>query len=131
MYAGADLFLMPSLFEPCGPLADHRHALRHPAIVRETGGLRDTVTPYNYETGEGTGFSFANFNGDEMGDAVFRAARLYWDNRPAFDKRGQAGHGARLQLTKSADQYMDLYKSLHPEIEVVPPAPEPQPASGA
>ena len=53
--------------------------------MRETGGLRDTVTPYNYETGEGTGFSFANFNGDEMGDAVFRAARLYWDNRPAFD----------------------------------------------
>ncbi len=128
MYAGADLFLMPSLFEPCG--LSQIIAMRYGTlpIVRETGGLRDTVTPYNYETGEGTGFSFANFNGDEMGDAVFRAARLYWDNRPAFDNVVKQAMERDFSWTKSADQYMDLYKSLHPEIEVVPPAPEPQPA---
>lgn len=71
MYAAADMFLMPSKFEPCG--LSQIIAMRYGTlpIVRETGGLKDTVQPYNEFTGEGTGFSFSNFNGDEMGDAVF------------------------------------------------------------
>ena len=75
----------PSLFEPCG--LSQMIAMRYGTlpIVRETGGLKDTVIPYNQYTGEGTGFSFTHFNGDEMADAVFRAARLFWDNRDAFN----------------------------------------------
>ena len=86
MYAAADMFLMPSKFEPCG--LSQIIAMRYGTlpIVRETGGLKDTVQPYNEFTGEGTGFSFSHFNGDEMGDAVFRAARLFWDNRKAWDQ---------------------------------------------
>ena len=86
MYAAADMFLMPSKFEPCG--LSQIIAMRYGTlpIVRETGGLKDTVIPYNEFTGEGTGFSFSNFNGDEMGDAVFRAARLFWDNRDAWNQ---------------------------------------------
>lgn len=86
MYAAADMFLMPSKFEPCG--LSQIIAMRYGTlpIVRETGGLKDTVIPYNEFTGEGTGFSFTNFNGDEMGDAVFRAARLFWDNREAWNQ---------------------------------------------
>ena len=127
MYAGADLFLMPSLFEPCG--LSQIIAMRYGTlpVVRETGGLRDTVKPYNYDTGEGTGFSFANFNGDEMGDAVFRGARLFWDNREAFDNVVKQAMQQDFSWTKSANEYIDLYRDLHPEIEFTPAAPEPEP----
>ena len=132
MYAGADLFLMPSLFEPCG--LSQIIAMRYGTlpVVRETGGLRDTVTPYNYFTGEGTGFSFANFNGDEMGDAVFRAARLFWDDRAAFNHVVEQAMQTDFSWTRSAAAYMDLYCHLHPDVEPVPPTPpvveaEPEP----
>ena len=133
MYAAADMFLMPSKFEPCG--LSQIIAMRYGTlpIVRETGGLKDTVIPYNEFTGEGTGFSFSNFNGDEMGDAVFRAARLFWDNRDAWNQLVTQAMSQDFSWTRSADKYLDLYFFMHPEIErpaaVVEPevAAEPEP----
>lgn len=128
MYAAADMFLMPSKFEPCG--LSQIIAMRYGTlpIVRETGGLKDTVIPYNEFTGEGTGFSFSNFNGDEMGDAVFRAARLFWDNRDAWNQLVTQAMSQDFSWTRSADKYLDLYFFMHPEIErpaaVVEPAAE-------
>lgn len=128
MYAAADMFLMPSKFEPCG--LSQIIAMRYGTlpIVRETGGLKDTVIPYNEFTGEGTGFSFSNFNGDEMGDAVFRAARLFWDNRAAWNQLVTQAMSQDFSWTRSADKYLDLYFFMHPEIErpvaVVEPAAE-------
>lgn len=117
MYAAADMFLMPSKFEPCG--LSQIIAMRYGTlpIVRETGGLKDTVIPYNEYTGEGTGFSFSNFNGDEMGDAVFRAARLFWDNRDAWNQLVTQAMSQDFSWTRSADKYLDLYFFMHPEIE--------------
>lgn len=117
MYAAADMFLMPSKFEPCG--LSQIIAMRYGTlpIVRETGGLKDTVIPYNEFTGEGTGFSFSNFNGDEMGDAVFRAARLFWDNRGAWNQLVTQAMSQDFSWTRSADKYLDLYFFMHPEIE--------------
>lgn len=117
IYAAADMFLMPSKFEPCG--LSQIIAMRYGTlpIVRETGGLKDTVIPYNEFTGEGTGFSFSNFNGDEMGDAVFRAARLFWDNRDAWNQLVTQAMSQDFSWTRSADKYLDLYFFMHPEIE--------------
>lgn len=134
MYAGADMFLMPSLFEPCG--LSQMIAMRYGTlpVVRETGGLRDTVAPYNQFTGEGTGFTFANFNGDEMGDAVFRGARLYWDDHAAWDQLVQNAMAADFSWVRSADEYMNLYHNLHPEIDITKPEPvvqEPEPPAPA
>ncbi|MCI6245839.1 MAG: glycogen synthase GlgA [Collinsella sp.] len=117
MYAAAYMFLMPSKFEPCG--LSQIIAMRYGTlpIVRETGGLKDTVQPYNEFTGEGTGFSFSHFNGDEMGDAVFRAARLFWDNREAWNQLVTQAMSQDFSWTRSADKYLDLYFFMHPEIE--------------
>ena len=117
MYAAADMFLMPSKFEPCG--LSQIIAMRYGTlpIVRETGGLKDTVIPYNEFSGEGTGFSFSNFNGDEMGDAVFRAARLFWDNRDVWNQLVTQAMSQDFSWTRSADKYLDLYFFMHPEIE--------------
>lgn len=125
MYSGADMFLMPSLFEPCG--LSQMIAMRYGTlpIVRETGGLKDTVIPYNMFTGEGTGFTFTHFNGDEMGDAVFRAARTFWDDKDAWNKLIDNAMDADFSWTRSAAAYMDVYYGLHPEMErYVPFAPE-------
>ena len=130
MYAAADMFLMPSKFEPCG--LSQIIAMRYGTlpIVRETGGLKDTVIPYNEFTGEGTGFSFSNFNGDEMGDAVFRAARLFWDNRDAWNRLVTQAMSQDFSWTRSADKYLDLYFFMHPEIER-PAAVVDEPEAGA
>ncbi len=124
MYAGADMFLMPSLFEPCG--LSQMIAMRYGTlpVVRETGGLRDTVQPYNQFTGEGTGFSFANFNGEEMGDAVFRGARLFWDDRAEFDKLVHNAMTRDFSWAKSAHAYIDLYRWLRPDTDAYPPVVE-------
>lgn len=129
MYAGADMFLMPSLFEPCG--LSQMIAMRYGTlpIVRETGGLRDTVTPYNQYTGEGTGFSFAHFNGEEMGDTVFRAARLFWDEPSVWKKLVFQAMSCDFSWTASASRYLDLYLSLHPDCSL--PQPKAAPKSAA
>lgn len=124
MYAGADLFLMPSLFEPCG--LSQMIAMRYGTlpVVRETGGLRDTVQPYNQFTGEGTGFTFANFNGEEMGDAVFRGARLFWDDRAGFDTLVKNAMSSDFSWAKSAHAYIDLFRWLRPDTDAFPPVVE-------
>lgn len=129
MYAGADMFLMPSLFEPCG--LSQMIAMRYGTlpIVRETGGLRDTVTPYNQYTGEGTGFSFAHFNGEEMGDTVFRAARLFWDQPSEWKKLVSQAMSCDFSWTASAARYLDLYLSLHPDCSLSQPEAAPKSAT--
>lgn len=131
MYAGSDMFLMPSLFEPCG--LSQMIAMRYGTlpVVRETGGLKDTVIPYNYVTGEGTGFSFANFNGEEMGDAVFRGARLFWDNHDAWNNVVTQAMNQDFSWTRSASKYMDLYRWMHPEVPMWVPEVEEKPEEKA
>ena len=116
MYSGADMLIMPSLFEPCG-LAQ-MIAMRYGTlpIVRETGGLRDSVIPYNRFTGEGTGFGFCNYNAHEMKDTILEAAELYREDKAAWTKLCQNAMNADFSWDRSAEKYMEIYHKLHPEI---------------
>lgn len=111
IYAGADIFLMPSLFEPCG-LAQ-LFSLRYGTIpiVRETGGLRDTVQPYNEFTGEGNGFSFTNYNAHDMLYTIRRAIEFFHrkDIWNVLVRRGMSGD---YSWDKSASKYIELYDML-------------------
>ncbi len=112
IYGCSDLILVPSLFEPCG--LTQMIAMRYGAlpVVRETGGLRDSVIPYNEYTGEGNGFSFANYNAHELLFTIKRAIRLFWDNKEAWDKLVQNALAADFSWTRSAQQYLELYQGL-------------------
>jgi starch synthase len=116
VYAGADLFLMPSEFEPCG-LAQ-MIAMRYGTlpVVRETGGLRDSVQPYNQFTGEGTGFSFANMNADEMAGCLLNACEVFWTNPEAWHRLQLQAMAEDFSWRRAANEYMDLYHSLHPDV---------------
>ncbi len=111
IYASADLFLMPSRFEPCG--ISQMIAMRYGSlpIVRETGGLRDTVQPYNEFTGEGNGFTFSNFNAHDMLHVIRYALQTISDSKV---KRKIMAHamGAGNSFSHSAAAYLDLYRSL-------------------
>lgn len=109
LYAAADTMLMPSLFEPCG--LTQLIALRYGTIpiVRETGGLKDTVVPYNEFDGSGTGFSFANYNGDEMLGAINYSKAVYYDHRAEWDKMVVRGMEADFSWNSSARQYEGMY----------------------
>jgi starch synthase len=111
IYAGADLFLMPSVSEPCG-LAQ-MIALRYGTvpIVRETGGLKDTVAPYDPETGTGNGVTFATVNAHDMLGAVRRALRLYRD-KDQWKALVRNGMTADFSWKASSKEYMRLYKEL-------------------
>jgi len=111
IYSGADMFLMPSKMEPCG--LSQMIAMRYGTIpiVRETGGLRDTVIPYNGFTGEGTGFTFSNFNADEMLGAVGRAISAY-ESEEVWSWLMRHAMTADFSWTASAQEYKKLYKSL-------------------
>lgn len=115
LYAGADILLMPSQFEPCG-LAQ-LIAMRYGTlpVVRETGGLRDSVIPYNQYTGEGTGFSFANYNAHEMRDAVMRAVTLYREDPAQWRTLMEHAMAQDFSWARSAGEYLALYQSLCPE----------------
>ena len=112
IYASSDAVLMPSSFEPCG--LTQLIALRYGSvpIVRETGGLRDTVEPYNRFAGTGTGFSFTNYNADEMLNIIFYAEQVYYDNRKEWDKMVERGMKADFSWKNSAKEYEALYRSL-------------------
>ena len=112
IYAASDAFLMPSLFEPCG--LSQLMALRYGTvpIVRETGGLKDTVQPYNEYDGTGTGFSFANYNAHEMMHTVRYAEKVYYDDRKAWNKIVQRDMAADFSWKKSAAQYQEMYDWL-------------------
>lgn len=109
IYAASDGFLMPSKFEPCG--ISQLISLRYGTLplVRETGGLKDTVTPYNEFTGEGTGFSFANFSGWEMMECIHRALYVYYEKPKAFRQLMRQAMNVDVSWEVSAKEYMELY----------------------
>ena len=111
IYASCDMFLMPSLFEPCG--LGQLIALRYGTIpiVRETGGLKDTVVPYNEYTGIGNGFSFKNYNGDELYNTIKYAIHNYWDKWKWNAIVNQALNSNN-SWEKSAVSYKGLYEEI-------------------
>ena len=112
IYASADAFLMPSLFEPCG--LSQLMSLRYGTlpIVRETGGLRDTVEPYNEFAKSGTGFSFANYNAHEMLRIIRYAERIFYDKKRDWNKMVERAMDKDFSWKSSARQYAGLYKGL-------------------
>ncbi|MDO4493145.1 MAG: glycogen synthase GlgA [Clostridia bacterium] len=112
IYAGCDLFLMPSKFEPCG--LSQLISLRYGTIpvVRETGGLRDSIRPYNQYTDEGNGFSFANYNAHEMLFTLERAVRYYQEDKEMWDRLMARAMKCNFGWSSSAAKYRALYKNL-------------------
>ena len=112
IYASCDAFLMPSLFEPCG--LSQLMSLRYGTvpIVRETGGLKDTVEPYNEYESTGTGFSFANYNAHEMMNTINYAKHVYYNNKREWNKIVDRGMKADFSWKSSAKKYEELYNSL-------------------
>ena len=112
IYAACDAFLMPSLFEPCG--LSQLISLRYGTvpIVRETGGLKDTVEPYNEYENLGTGFSFANYNAHEMLSIVNYAKSVYYNHKREWNKIVDRGMAADFSWDNSARKYEQLYKDL-------------------
>ncbi|WP_283682992.1 glycogen synthase GlgA [Parablautia sp. Marseille-Q6255] len=112
VYAACDAFLMPSLFEPCG--LSQLMSLRYGTvpIVRETGGLKDTVIPYNEYEGTGTGFSFANYNAHEMYHTLQYAMHIYYDKKREWNKLIDRGMAADFSWNNSAQKYKELYDWL-------------------
>lgn len=112
IYGASDLFLMPSVAEPCG--ISQLIAMRYGAlpVVRETGGLKDTVIPYNKYTKEGTGFSFANINAHELLFKIKDAIDLYYNEREDFNHLIENAMGAKNDWEESSKAYIDLYRSM-------------------
>lgn len=110
IYAGSDMFLMPSLFEPCG--LGQIFSFRYGAvpIVRETGGLNDTVFSYNEESGNGNGFSFSNYNAHDMLNTIKRAVDFYYNKKDVWITLVERGMKADFSWNKSARAYFDMYK---------------------
>lgn len=111
IYAASDIFLMPSLFEPCG--IGQLIALRYGTVpvVRETGGLRDTVRPYNEYTGEGNGFSFTNYNAHDMMFTLRRALQIY-KNKDVWPHLVKHASESQYDWSSSAAQYGEVYRRL-------------------
>ncbi len=112
VYASCDAFLMPSLFEPCG--LSQLIALRYGTIpiVRETGGLKDTVEPYNEYESKGTGFSFTNYNAHEMLACIRNAERIYYDKKREWNKMVDRAMAQDFSWNKSALKYQEMYDWL-------------------
>jgi len=111
IYAGADFLMMPSEFEPCGLSQMMAQRYGTLPIVRETGGLIDTVDPYNIYTGDGTGFAFFTYNAHDMMAAVRLALSVYRD-KPVLRRLRKNAMLARNGFNKSAEQYKTLYESM-------------------
>ena len=109
IYAGVDALLVPSRFEPCG--LTQLIAMRYGTvpIVRETGGLKDTVAPYNKNTNDGNGFTFDRYDAGLLLDAINRAKTLYFNNRWCWDEMVQRDMAKDVSWENSAKQYKDLY----------------------
>ncbi|WP_370749749.1 glycogen synthase GlgA [Eubacterium sp.] len=112
IYAACDAFLMPSLFEPCG--LSQLMSLRYGTlpIVRETGGLKDTVQPYNEYENTGTGFSFSNYNAHEMMGTVRYAEHVFYDKKRDWNKMIERAMKADFSWKASAEKYQQLYNDL-------------------
>ena len=129
VYAGADLFLMPSAFEPCG--LSQLIALRYGTVpvVRETGGLRDTVLSFNEYTGEGNGFSFFNYNAHDMLHVLQRALKYYHGDKETWAMLQRRGMETDYSWLNSSRKYLELYQKLLPMLLGAPPrAVKPAPA---
>ena len=111
--AGVDLFLMPSLYEPCGLNQMYSQRYGTPPIVRNTGGLADTVTPYDPGTGEGTGFVFDHFTAQGLEWAIGLALEA-WRNKKAWTRIQKAGMARHFGWSESAAKYVALYESMLP-----------------
>ena len=112
IYAGADVVLVPSRFEPCGLTQLNAMHYGTLPIVRETGGLKDTVEPYNEFTGGGNGFTFDRYESGLLLEAINRAKSLYFTNRYHWDEIVQRDMAKDVSWTNSARQYKDLYLEL-------------------
>lgn len=112
IYASADALIMPSLFEPCGLSQLMGYCYGTLPIVRETGGLKDTVQPYNEYDHTGTGFSFANYNAHEMLQMIYYAMHVYYDERAHWDEMAQRDMRLDYSWKKSARAYEQLYERL-------------------
>ena len=112
IYAGADALLVPSRFEPCGLTQLNAMHYGTLPIVRETGGLKDTVEPYNDFTGEGNGFTFDRYESGLLLDAINRAKTLYFENRYHWDEIVQRDMAKDVSWENSAKQYKNLYLEL-------------------
>lgn len=112
IYASADALLMPSLFEPCGLSQLMSYCYGTLPIVRETGGLKDTVQPYNEYEHTGTGFSFANYNAHEMMNTIYYAMHIYYDDRTRWDEMAQRDMRMDFSWENSAREYEKLYERL-------------------
>ena len=112
IYASCDAFLMPSLFEPCG--LSQLMSLRYGTlpIVRETGGLKDTVEPYNEYESKGTGFSFTNYNAHEMLGTIRYAERTYYEKKREWNKMVDRAMAADFSWEVSASKYQEMYDWL-------------------
>ena len=112
IYASCDAFLMPSLFEPCG--LSQMMSMRYGTIpiVRETGGLKDTVEPYNEYEHTGTGFSFANYNAHEMYDAIKYAYRVYHNYPNEWNEMVKRVMKVDFSWNSSAKKYEDIYNKI-------------------
>ena len=112
IYAGADALLVPSRFEPCGLTQLNAMHYGTLPIVRETGGLKDTVEPHNDFTGDGNGFTFDRYDAGLLLDAINRAKTLYFTNRYHWDEVVQRDMAKDVSWENSARQYKDLYLEL-------------------
>lgn len=110
IYAASDMFLMPSLFEPCGLGQIFSFRYGTVPIVRETGGLNDTVISYNEATGEGNGFTFTNYNAHDMLNTIQRAVDYYYNKKDIWNLLVQRGMRTDFSWDKSAHEYMDMYR---------------------
>jgi starch synthase len=112
IYASCDLLLVPSLFEPCG--LSQMIALKYGTLplVRETGGLYDSVTSYNEETGTGNGFSFTHYNDNDLWHTILRAIRIFYDDKKTWDKIVKSALSCDYSWTVSSEQYIELYERL-------------------
>ena len=112
IYAGADALLVPSRFEPCG--LTQLNAMRYGTvpIVRETGGLKDTVAPYNEETDEGNGFTFVRYDAGQLLDAINRARTMYLTSRERWDEMVARDMVKDVSWENSAKQYNRMYDEL-------------------
>ncbi len=116
LYASADAFLMPSRFEPCGltQLISYRYGTV--PIVRETGGLKDTVVPYNEYTNQGEGFSFANYNAEEMLNTINYSKYIFFEKKRQWNQMVERGMNLDYSWKKSTERYVGLYRYLLGEV---------------
>jgi len=112
LYAASDIFMMPSRFEPCG--LGQMIAMRYGTlpVVRETGGLKDTVTPYNKFTGQGTGFSFSHYDANDFKEKLFEAINLYHSDKDMWDGLVRNAMKTDFSQKKMAEAYVRLYQII-------------------